>query len=89
MDGELIIVVGYELGEGTVALRWGSPEMIQEATLGALREWGYVEKENCFGFSRYLVYVERDIMAWLVLELIPGGMKSVLKLEHQLGKLRL
>ena len=58
---------------GTVALRYGSPEMIQKAALQALREWECVGKEDCLGFLRYLVYVERDTTHCLVLELVPGG----------------
>ena len=52
--------------------------MSQKATLQALRGWGYVENENCFGFLKCLAYVERDTMACLVLALVPGGKKSVL-----------
>ena len=43
---ELIKELGFELGEGSVALPCGSLEMIQKATLQALRAWGYVEEEN-------------------------------------------
>ncbi len=73
VDAELIKEVGFKPGEGSVALRCGSPEMIKKATLQALREGEYAVEENCFGFLRCLVYVERDTMHCLVLELIPGG----------------
>lgn len=36
--------------EGSVALLCGPPGMIQKAALPALRDWGYKEEENLFGF---------------------------------------
>jgi nitrate reductase (NAD(P)H) len=37
-------------GGGRVVLLCGPPAMIQKAALPALREWGFVEERDCFGF---------------------------------------
>lgn len=50
VNAEVIREVGFQPGEGSVALLCGPPTMIQKAALPALRDWGYVEERNCFGF---------------------------------------
>ncbi|KAK5202549.1 hypothetical protein LTR41_011707 [Exophiala xenobiotica] len=40
----------FEPGEKSVVFLCGPPAMIQKAALPALKEWGYEEDENCFGF---------------------------------------
>ncbi|KFX88645.1 hypothetical protein V490_07496 [Pseudogymnoascus sp. VKM F-3557] len=36
--------------DGSVVLLCGPPAMIQKAALPALKDWGYEEEKNCFGF---------------------------------------
>ena len=50
LDADIIKEVGYGPEKGSVAFLCGPPAMIQKAALPALREWGYVEDKNCFGF---------------------------------------
>lgn len=50
VNADVIKEVGYEPGKGSVAFLCGPPAMIQKAALPALRDWGFVEEENCFGF---------------------------------------
>lgn len=40
----------FEPGEGRAVFLCGPPGMIQKAALPALREWGYKEDVDCFGF---------------------------------------
>jgi nitrate reductase (NAD(P)H) len=37
-------------GQESVIFLCGPPAMIQKAVLPALREWGYEEEKDCFGF---------------------------------------
>jgi nitrate reductase (NAD(P)H) len=50
VNADIIKEVGFEPQEGSVALLCGPPAMIQKAALPALRDWGYEEEKNCFGF---------------------------------------
>ncbi|KAI8682135.1 Nitrate reductase [NADPH] [Fusarium keratoplasticum] len=40
----------FEPSEGSAVFLCGPPAMIQKAALPALKDWGYVEDENMFGF---------------------------------------
>ena len=50
VNADVIREVGFELREGSVALLCSPPAMTQKAALPALRDWGYQEEKNCFGF---------------------------------------
>lgn len=50
VNADVIKEVGYAPGKGSVVLLCGPPAMIQKAALPALREWGFVEEKDCFGF---------------------------------------
>lgn len=50
VNADVIREVGFESREGSVALLCSPPAMIQKAALPALRDWGYQEEKNCFGF---------------------------------------
>ncbi|KAI9726877.1 MAG: hypothetical protein M1835_003750, partial [Candelina submexicana] len=50
VNADVIKEVGFEPSEGSVTFLCGPPLMIQKAALPALRDWGYVEDKNCFGF---------------------------------------
>lgn len=50
VDAGLLKEALFPPGEGSVVFLCGPPGMIQKAALPALKEWGYVEDENCFGF---------------------------------------
>lgn len=47
---EIIQQHAFEPGEKNVALLCGPPVMIQKAVLPALKDWGYEEDKNVFGF---------------------------------------
>ncbi|KAL4917811.1 hypothetical protein BDW62DRAFT_217822 [Aspergillus aurantiobrunneus] len=50
VNEEIIKQYAFEPGEKSVALLCGPPTMIQKAALPALRDWGYDEDKNLFGF---------------------------------------
>lgn len=50
VDAELIKEVLFEPGKGTGVFLCGPPGMVQKAALPALREWGFKEGEDVFGF---------------------------------------
>ncbi|KAL2193938.1 hypothetical protein P885DRAFT_44141 [Corynascus similis CBS 632.67] len=50
VNKELIEKVLFPPEEGTVVFMCGPPGMIQKAALPALKDWGYVEDQNMFGF---------------------------------------
>lgn len=50
VNAEIIKRMAFEPTEGAVTFLWGPPAMIQKAALPALKDWGFVEEENCFGF---------------------------------------
>ena len=51
VDEELIKSVLFDpKEEGSVVFLCGPPGMIQKAALPALKDWGYEEDVNCFGF---------------------------------------
>ncbi|GEM12114.1 sulfite oxidase [Rhodotorula toruloides] len=50
VDADLLRDALFPPDEDSVVLLCGPPAMIQKAALPALRDWGYVEDENMFGF---------------------------------------
>lgn len=50
VNADVIKEVGFEPKDGSVVFLCGPPAMIQKAALPALKDWGYKEEENCFGF---------------------------------------
>jgi nitrate reductase (NAD(P)H) len=50
VDADLIKASLFEPGERTGVFLCGPPGMIQKAALPALRDWGFKEDENVFGF---------------------------------------
>ncbi|KAE9968988.1 hypothetical protein EG328_007142 [Venturia inaequalis] len=50
VDADLLKEVLFAPGEGTGTFLCGPPGMIQKAALPALRDWGFVEEEDLFGF---------------------------------------
>lgn len=50
VNADVIKEVGFAPEKGSVVFLCGPPAMIQKAALPALKEWGYVEEKNCFGF---------------------------------------
>ncbi|KAK4131293.1 hypothetical protein BT67DRAFT_427849 [Trichocladium antarcticum] len=50
VDGALLRRVLFPPGEGNVVFLCGPPGLVQGVALPALKEWGYVEDENMFGF---------------------------------------
>jgi nitrate reductase (NAD(P)H) len=50
VDAKVIRKYGFEPDEKSVAFLCGPPGMVQKAALPALKEWGYEEETNCFGF---------------------------------------
>ena len=50
VNADIIREVSFPPEDGSVALLCGPPAMIQKAALPALKDWGYVEEKNCFGF---------------------------------------
>ena len=50
VNADIFKEIGFEPQEWSVALLCGPPVMIQKAALPALRDWGYEEEKNCFGF---------------------------------------
>jgi nitrate reductase (NAD(P)H) len=50
VNEDIIKEHAFEPAEGNVALLCGPPTMIQKAALPALKEWGYDEDRNLFGF---------------------------------------
>lgn len=50
VNAEIIKKTLFEPAEDAVTLLCGPPAMIQKAALPALKDWGYVEEKNCFGF---------------------------------------
>ena len=50
VDGELMKEVLFEPGKGTGVFLCGPPGMIQKAVVPVLREWGFREGEDVFGF---------------------------------------
>lgn len=51
VNEDIIKEHAFEPAEGNVALLCGPPTMIQKAALPALRDWGYDEDRNLFGFQ--------------------------------------
>lgn len=50
LNEDVIKEHAFEPAEGNVALLCGPPTMIQKAALPALRDWGYDDDRNLFGF---------------------------------------
>lgn len=50
VDGDLIREALFEPGDKTAVFLCGPPAMIQKAVLPALKEWGFKEDTNVFGF---------------------------------------
>ncbi|KAK5405207.1 hypothetical protein LTR06_008902 [Exophiala xenobiotica] len=50
VDEDMIKHKLFEPGDKSVVFLCGPPAMIQKAALPALKDWGYEEDENCFGF---------------------------------------
>lgn len=50
VNADIIKDALFEPGEDSVVFLCGPPAMIQKAALPALKEWGYEEEKNCFGF---------------------------------------
>ncbi|KAL2260218.1 hypothetical protein VTK26DRAFT_5856 [Humicola hyalothermophila] len=50
VDRELLRRVLFPPGEGSAVFLCGPPGLVQKAALPALKEWGYAEDENMFGF---------------------------------------
>ena len=50
VNEDIIKEHGFEPSEKNVALLCGPPTMIQKAVLPALKDWGYEEDKNLFGF---------------------------------------
>ncbi|KAI5458057.1 hypothetical protein BGZ63DRAFT_466622 [Mariannaea sp. PMI_226] len=50
VDEDIIKQSLFEPSEGSAVFLCGPPAMIQKAALPALKDWGYVEDENMFGF---------------------------------------
>lgn len=50
VNEDIIKKHAFEPGEKNVALLCGPPTMIQKAALPALKDWGYEEDKNLFGF---------------------------------------
>lgn len=50
VNAEIIKEALFEPAEDTACFLCGPPAMIQKAALPALKDWGYEEEKNCFGF---------------------------------------
>lgn len=50
VNSEIIRKFAFPPSEENVVLLCGPPAMIQKSVLPALKEWGYEEEKNCFGF---------------------------------------
>ncbi|AEO68354.1 uncharacterized protein THITE_52692 [Thermothielavioides terrestris NRRL 8126] len=50
VDAAILRKYLFPPGEGNVVFLCGPPGLVQKAALPALKEWGYVEDENMFGF---------------------------------------
>jgi len=50
VDEDIIKKNCFEPKEGAAVFLCGPPAMIQKAALPALKDWGYEEDVNCFGF---------------------------------------
>ena len=50
VNTDIIKRTAFDPTEGGVTFLCGPPTMIQKAALPALKDWGYVEEKNCFGF---------------------------------------
>jgi nitrate reductase (NAD(P)H) len=50
IDADIIREACFPPGENAAVFLCGPPTMIQKAALPALRDWGYVEEENMWGF---------------------------------------
>lgn len=50
VNEDIIQKHAFEPGENSVALLCGPPTMIQKVVLPALKDWGYEEDKNLFGF---------------------------------------
>ncbi|KAK3293119.1 uncharacterized protein B0H64DRAFT_206199 [Chaetomium fimeti] len=50
VDADLLKKVLFPPGEGSAVFLCGPPGLVRKAAMPALKEWGYVEDENMFGF---------------------------------------
>ncbi len=50
VNADIIKRTAFPPSEGAATFLCGPPAMIQKAALPALKDWGFVEEENCFGF---------------------------------------